>query len=279
MRTAHTGLLIRMVFELNNLNVASFAGPDAADFLHAQLSADIAALRDGESTFACYCTPKGQVIALLLVCRDGDDFLVAAAAELLPAVLQRLRMFVLRSKVEFSLVENLNVFGLDETCDQRKNLQIFTPGEHDLAYAVAEAVPDALIDSEKWKARELQRGIVWLSPATSGKFIPQMLGYQDIGAVSFSKGCYPGQEIVARTKYLGRVKRKPGLLLLEPELQIPPGSAVQLSTDSGTIDGIVVDSVNEGHGRSLLFSVARFEEDQPVIALEHDGRNYRCATM
>ena len=267
-----------MVFELNNLSTARFAGPDAADFLHAQLSADIAALQDGESTFACYCTPKGQVIALLLVCRDGDDFLVAAAGELLPAVLQRLRMFVLRSNVEFSLDENLRVFGLDETHDQRKSLQVFTPNEHDLAYALAEAVPAAASDSGEWKARELQRGIVWLSPATSEKFIPQMLGYQDMGAVSFSKGCYPGQEIVARTKYLGRVKRKPRLLLLESELQIPNGSAALLMTDSGTIDGIVADSVTVGPGQSLLFAVARFEEDQQLIALEHDGRNYRCAT-
>lgn len=267
-----------MIFQLDNLRAARFAGPDAADFLHAQLSADILSLADGESTLACYCSPKGQVIALLLVCRTGDGFLVAADAELLPEVMQRLKLFVLRSQVEFSLAGGLEIHGLDETCDLRENLQAFRPREHDLDYAFAESITGAAIDSGDWKARELQQGISWLSTATSEKFIPQMLGFETIGAVSFSKGCYPGQEIVARAKYLGKVKRTPRLLKIEEALSIPAGTSVELSTDSGTIEGIVADSVISGTEHSLLFTVARFEDERPVISVLLDGQSYRCAT-
>jgi len=84
------------------LSVARFEGPDAGEFLQAQLSADIAALEPGDATFACYCTPRGQVIGLLLVCRQDDGYLVTAAAVLLQQILTRLKMFVLRSRVEFS---------------------------------------------------------------------------------------------------------------------------------------------------------------------------------
>jgi folate-binding Fe-S cluster repair protein YgfZ len=85
--------------QLDYLAAARFSGKDAGGFLHAQLSADVQALAPGQATFAAYCSPRGQVLGVLLVCRRRDDYLAAASAALLPGMLQRLRLFVLRSQV------------------------------------------------------------------------------------------------------------------------------------------------------------------------------------
>ncbi|MDX1381678.1 MAG: hypothetical protein R3233_11180, partial [Xanthomonadales bacterium] len=202
---------------LTYLAAARVAGPDAAAFLHGQLSADVAALADGAGGFACYCSPRGQVYGLLLVCRRGPDFLLAGAAGLLPGMLQRLRLFVLRARVELALADELGVFGIDGAADAADSEAVNTAAG--LVYAVSaprdatDGAPEAASDG--WKATELRHGVAWLEPATSERFIPQMLGFDRLGAVSFTKGCYPGQEIIARARYLGKVKRRPLRLLLE----------------------------------------------------------------
>ncbi len=122
---------------LNYLSVARFRGPDAGDFLHRQLSADIAALAPGDACFACCCTPKGQVIGLLLVCRQGEDYLVTGAAELLPVVLTRLRMFVLRSRVEFGIEDDLKVYGAEASTESPVS-GAFQPGGLGLCYSFSE---------------------------------------------------------------------------------------------------------------------------------------------
>jgi folate-binding protein YgfZ len=267
------------VTKLNRLSVARFSGPDAGAFLQAQLSADIGALEPGDATFACYCSIRGQVYGLLLVGRHEDHYLVIAKAALLPSILQRLRMFVLRSRVEFSLLDGMEVHGLNETAGKSGFAAVFTPGEIGLSYGLASEDIEASGNPDEWKERELRRKLCWLSPPTSEKFIPQMLGFDVIGAVSFSKGCYPGQEIVARARYLGKVKRKPLLALTDSAQEFPAGSSLRLRRDSDWSNGAVVDSVTTAAGNSLLFIVAPEEPVSAVEELEYDGNSYRCATM
>jgi folate-binding Fe-S cluster repair protein YgfZ len=102
-------------FALPYLAAARVVGPDAAAFLQAQLSADLSSLPAGGAGFACYCSPRGQVHALLLVLRSDEGFMVAGSAELLPALLQRLRRFVLRSRVDLVAADELTVWGLERT--------------------------------------------------------------------------------------------------------------------------------------------------------------------
>lgn len=267
---------------LSPLAVARVHGPDSAAFLHAQLTADIAALEDGDATFACYCSPRGQVFGLLLVCRAGNQFLLVANAELLPGILQRLRMYVLRSRVELAPAPDLEPCGLPADGSAPERGIDFRPAGTELCYRVAPVGSGSPAGLDSWRGHELRHNVVWLGPVTTERFIPQMLGLEGIGAVSFSKGCYPGQEVIARARYLGRVKRKPIRLRVPQALDMAPGSALRLLDGEQWLDGTVVDSVVTcGGGKSdetVLFVVAP-EPSATVAEVEYAERIYRCATM
>lgn len=273
------------------LAAARVQGPDAAAFLQAQLSADIAALAGGGATFACYCSPRGQVYGLLLVCREpgrtgeesSSNFLLAGAAELLPSILERLRRFVLRARVTLEPAGDLAACGAPAAAVPAAGVYRTSPG---LAYRIAETsqcAPDGRA-AAAWKALELRHGIAWLGAATSERFIPQMLGFDGLGAVSFSKGCYPGQEIVARARYLGTVKRQPLRLLVDGAPEIPPGSAVRLlqAADGGNgdwLDGTAIDSAAGGAEEPTSILVVAAVPEGSVTSLEYAARSYFCATM
>jgi folate-binding protein YgfZ len=270
-----TGSELAMV-ELKYLSVARLHGPDAGDFLHRQLSADIAALAPGDASFACCCTPKGQVIGLLLVCRQGDDFLVTGSAELLPLVLARLKIFVLRSRVEFSVGPGLKVYGAEST-PGLSAVGTFQPAGLGLHYDFSQE-PDAVeMPDDLFKAAEISHRVAWLGAETTEKFIPQMLGYEEIGAVSFSKGCYPGQEIVARARYLGKVKRKPVIVRTIESLAVKPADHVELLRGATWSPGVVINSAAADNG-TLLFIVASIEPEGDPVELRYGERIYRCAT-
>jgi folate-binding protein YgfZ len=267
---------------LPQLAVARVRGADAATFLHGQLSADIAGLGEGAATFACYCSPRGQVLGLLLVGRAGDEFLVVADAGLLPDILQRMRMFVLRARVALEPAADLAVYGLLEGATSDGSGQVFEPAGVGLRYQRGPVSRSSAGDRDRWKAQELARNVVWLGAETSERFIPQMLGLDRIGAVSFSKGCYPGQEIIARARYLGKVKRKPLLLRVPADLTPPAGAALRCRDGAQWLDGSVVDSAvvrpgSEAGGRVLLVVMAAPEG--AIKEVEFAGLSYRCATM
>jgi len=262
---------------LNYLSVARLHGPDAGDFLQRQLSADVAALAPGDACFACCCTPKGQVLGLLLVCRKDDEYLVTGSAELLPLILARLRIFVLRSRVEFSVDPDMRVFGTESSSGQPGNAT-FQPAGLGLNYRFAREPETPEQPGDSFKMAEISRHVAWLGTETSEKFIPQMLGYDGIGAVSFSKGCYPGQEIVARAKYLGKVKRKPVVVQTVEPITVNPADHVELLRGDSWTQGVVIDSTPAGNG-TLLFVVAPAEPEINPVELRHGERLYRCATM
>lgn len=265
-----------MPIALPHLSAALASGPDARAFLQAQLSADIEGLEDGGATFACYCSPKGQVFGLLLVTRSGDDYPIVGSADLLPGMIARLGLFVLRARVELQMAPELAVLGLSDpgSTDAARG---FSPPGTGLTYALATGGEGRAERFERWKERELRAGVAWLGPETTERFIPQMLGFDALGAVSFSKGCYPGQEIIARARYLGRVKRKPQLLQAE-SAPLAPGSGVKLVAAEASLDGTVVDSAALPDAGCLLLVVAP-EITGPIGELEHEGRSYRCATI
>jgi len=267
------------MIELSFLSVARFSGPDAGSFLQAQLSADIAVLASGKAAFACYCSPRGQVISLLLVCREGDEYLVAGASALLPAVLRRLGMFVLRSKVEFAIQSGMKIFGQAVEDPPSIGGSVFKPEAVGLAYLLSDQPQLANGSEDDWKLMELNNNVTWLEPATSEKFIPQMLGFDNIGAVSFSKGCYPGQEIVARARYLGKVKRKPLLVATAQELWVEPGQTIELLRAEQWTAATVVDSVFVRDTGTLLFTVAPEKPEDTPSRVRYGAHDYLCATI
>ena len=254
--------------KLPYLSAVRFSGADAGDFLHNQLSNDVLGLSEGESVFACYCEPKGRVLALVLVGRSGEDLYAVMARSLVEAVTARLRMYVLRAEVEIEVLESAVVGVEGEAIANAGELATILPipaSDRSLLLMDAKTVDPASDDAvNSWKANELRQGITWLDPETSGQFIPQWLGFDELGAVNFRKGCYPGQEIVARTKYLGKVKRHPRLLNLEMDDCPASMEKLELSGEGQTADAVAVDCVKLGSDETLLFVVTRMDPELEV---------------
>lgn len=200
------------------------SGEDAATFLHNLLTNDINHLAEGQARHAGLCTPKGRLIASFLIWREGSDFLLQLSADILPGILKKLSMYVLRSKVKLADVSGertlLGVVGGDlapsapmatSPCEGGTAIRL-DAGRCILALPAgrtpATLPPPGRI--EDWHRAEIRAGIPRIVAATQEAFVPQMVNYEvaAVGGVSFQKGCYPGQEIVARTQYLGKVKRR-----------------------------------------------------------------------
>ncbi len=255
------------MIRLRYLSVVRFSGPDAGTFLQAQLTADISALDDRQSTFAAYCSPQGKVFGLLLVGRQKNNFMVIGAAQLLPSIVQRLRIYIFRSKVEIEAMDTLPVYGVWPSHSANPAIAPLAPPGVPLQYAIAGDDVPSDETTDHWRHAELKQGITWLDSDTTEKFIPQMLGYDQIDAVSFSKGCYPGQEIVARTHYLGKVKRKPLILAVSGQVETQNGSAVKVQYGTESVNGTLIDSAPAPEANTLLFIVTRVLDDQKPISI------------
>ncbi|HLF29812.1 MAG TPA: hypothetical protein VI566_02155 [Xanthomonadales bacterium] len=259
------------------LTVYRISGADAADFLQAQLAGDITGLEEGQSCFAAWCSPRGQVIALLLLCREAEDWLVVGEEHLARTVFKRLPMYVLRARVSFKHLAGHWLAGVPQGPVAVACSRVFAPAHSPLRYAVVTTPPLCPASTgreqlDRWRAEELKHGVVWLQPATSERFLPQMLGLERIGAVSFSKGCYPGQEIVARTRYLGLLKRKPVLLEIDGSVPVTAGAPCRLHSEGQVLDAVAIDSAMGETGRSFVLAVAPLEESAAVDSLEITGR-------
>lgn len=256
------------------LAVHRVSGTDAGAFLHAQLAADTASLSDGKACFAAWCSPRGQVIALLLVCRQDSSWFLVADAGLATAVANRLRMYVLRANVSIAAQPEIQVAGLRADEDPAAGTMVFAPGHVPLRYALIPRGPEDKYASLCWRREEIMHGITWLQDGTSERFLPQMLGVDAIGAVSFSKGCYPGQEIIARARYLGKLKRRPVLLELDGNPPLHPGETCVLVSGGGNIEAAVADAVCADGKSTTLRLVAPLEAEYPVNAVIFAGRNW-----
>lgn len=169
------------------MTVAAYAridasGADALPFLQGQLTKDLRQLEDGQRGLAAWCNPKGRVICLFRVGRNGDGFGLALPEELLDPVVRRLTMFRFRSKVEFSVSAN--------------------------AAGLLAAGDASSFDLAAWQRANLRAGIPEIGAAQSEQYTPHMLNLDRLDAISLDKGCYTGQEIVARTHYRGASKRR-----------------------------------------------------------------------
>lgn len=229
------------------------SGEDAAQFLHNLLSNDIKNLPADGLRFAGMCSPKGRLLATFHIWHDGPDLLLALSADIQPAILKKLSMYILRSKVKLTDA-NLallgiagpdaaevarDVFGVVPEAKQVANVpggQLVALGGQrylvalDTAAAVAAWPPLAAkakpAGAAAWRWTEIAAGQPRVVAATQEAFVPQMVNMEvpAVGGVNFSKGCYPGQEIVARTQYLGKVKRR--MYRASVDTALPPGTDV-----------------------------------------------------
>ena len=231
---------------LSDWGVIRASGPEAAHFLQGQLTQDVEQLPEGPLRLAGYCSAKGRLLASFVIWRSGpEDIYLACSADVLPAVLKRLTMFVLRAKCKLTDASGeMPLWGLAGSAAA-------LPGGRQLPDAVVDgvALPRALwlgpeipvaspLDIETWRWLEVHSGVARIVAATAEQFVPQMVNLELVGGVSFQKGCYPGQEIVARSQYRGTLKRRGHLMYGGAPLL--PGQEVFHSVDPEQPAGMVV---------------------------------------
>jgi hypothetical protein len=262
------------------------SGPDAVAFLQSQLTNDIYTLSASDSQLSAWCDPKGRVQVIFRVMLERDDVLLLAPTDVVLRVLPRLKMFVLRRKVtiEQDLSYSVQAVGGDDAHATFAACAIAAPDRNTITrtgnLSVVGTLAGALIFGPRDDASALQTQLVaagaehglestWhdaclavglpsIEPATQGEYIPHMLNLDRLDGISFDKGCYPGQEIVARTHYLGRIKRRTYTLQLESGERPQPG--VQVMDESGTVAGKVLSSsVGDGPHSDVVLAVLTSE--------------------
>ena len=219
---------------LTRYGVLSVRGDDARDFLHAQLTIDMQSLVGERAALAGWCSAKGRLLATFLVIPAPGGFLLQLARDLAPAVAKRLGMFVLRAKVKIADESDAWVqYGIWNAGREQPGVRV-DEGRFLQLVPAAEPQPEANADEAQWALQEIRAGRPLITAATQDQFVPQMVNLEKLGAVDFHKGCYPGQEIVARAQYRGQVKRRMVQLRAPAGVALQPGQAFN--------GGIVVDS-------------------------------------
>ena len=270
---------------LPDYGVIRASGDDARHFLHNQLTNDVDSLGNGDACLAGYCSPKGRLLATLLVWAVDDGLMLMLPKSLLPGFQKRLQMFVLRAKVKLEDVsESLAVSGIALPAQPGMPSLLSLPDAlyrgQLLAGGVLIRVPDAsglrralwigpAAQRETWAATlptglpqgtdadwrwlDIQAGVPQVLEATREQFVPQMVNFELIGGVNFRKGCYPGQEIVARSQYLGKLKRRMLLATVDvggaDDAAAAPGTEVFADTDPGQPCGMIVNAERGPDGR------------------------------
>jgi folate-binding protein YgfZ len=189
------------------LGVLAFRGPDAASFLQGQLSANVVELVPGMSQLTGFHNAQGRAIALLTLARlSPEDIFAVLPRELAAAVATRLRKFVFRAKVTIE-ESPLRPLGAAAGADP-SGAYAFRWGNRQLLLAPEGRGPATGADSAAWELDDLRQGMPQVYAATSEAFVAQMLNLDLLGGISWDKGCYTGQEVIARAHYRGKVKRR-----------------------------------------------------------------------
>lgn len=255
---------------VHSLAVVRCAGPDTDSFLQGQLTSDLGRL-DGATQLAACATPQGRVIAILHVRRRDDGIYLLLPAALAATVADRLRKFVLRAKVRIEALDGWSITGLHRATDRTAidTSQAESPppvvfeyadGRVALARQSAAGPAQPEID-EAWRAADIAAGLPQLTPETSAHFVPQMLNLDLLDAISFTKGCYTGQEIVARTQHLGRIKRRTFRYAVRVDEALAPLTGLNLDA---TKVGEVLMSARGPGGTELLAVVSLDARDRPL---------------
>ena len=223
-------------------------GADAEKYLQGQLTADLIALPSGANTLAAHCDPKGKMNAIFRLLKvDSEQFFLLIKKDLLPSALDALKKYAVFSKISFDLRDWQIVGLIGKKCgkiEPRFTLEI----DEQRAILLNESVLPINFNADEkiWESADIQAGLPNLSAATQNLFIPQALNLQAIEqAISFTKGCYIGQETVARAKYRGANKR--AMFILKGKTQTLPaiGSEIEMRLESNwRKTGSIINAVN-----------------------------------
>lgn len=250
-------------------------GPDAGTFLQGQLTNDVLLLPEGQARFAGYCSAKGRLLASFVALKiSKEKYLLVCHQDLLQAMVKRLSMFVMRAKLKISdasaLYELRGLLGetallacpalkeaapwharqeggtyfvklhnaLNDGAQVQRLIWLGLKGDASSAAFLNQPYPQ--ITEEAWQLAEVLSGISMVQTATAEAFVPQMLNYESVDGVSFKKGCYPGQEVVARSQFRGTLKRRAFIVSCPAPMQV--GQEIFSSEDAEQACGMVASA-------------------------------------
>lgn len=289
------------ICKISDQSLIQASGEDAASFLHNQLSNDVEHLNDTQARYAAYCTPKGRMLASFLYWKMDGKIILQCSASLQPALQKRLQMFVMRSKVKLEEVtEQFALFGLSGKVAEAFLLTQFDhlPNEindkvsndagtlirlHDAfdtaryQWLVAQEKFAAIspninanllkVDASIWRLGNIHAGLPQVVEQSKEQFVPQMINFELIGGVNFRKGCYPGQEIVARSQYLGKLKRRMAIATVKAEL-VDVAMEIFSDNDPSQPCGMIVSAErNFGNDFACLVEIKLADQEQGKVHL------------
>ena len=278
--------LLHGITPLTHLGVIRAQGDEAAKFLHGQLTQDFALLGPQQARLAAYLSPKGRMLASFIGCqRSATEVLLVCSRDLLAATLKRLSMFVLRTKVKLTdASDEFALYGLagdalisiaGSACpawakadfDDQILVHLYPalgqPRGLWIAPQGSPAPQGQALDAALWAWGEVRSGVATLSAPLVEIFVPQMLNYESVGGVNFKKGCYPGQEVVARSQFRGTLKRRTYLAHASSDISV--GSEVFAADDLEQPCGTVVQTAPSPQGGvDALVSLQIAATEQPL---------------
>ena len=262
------------IASLPHLGIIRVAGADAASFLHNQLTNDVLLMKEGQCRLAAFCNAKGRMQAsFVMYKRAADEVLLMCRKDIIAQTVKRLSMFVLRAKAKLSdATDEFQLLGLagdavaqalghpaSAAALMLEPWQRHAMGAADvLTLYPALGQPRALwlapndvappsgpvLSADLWQVSEVMSGIAWVELATFEAFVPQMLNYESVDGVNFKKGCYPGQEVVARSQFRGTLKRR--AFIAQSAAPLSAGQEVFSSLDATQPCGLVAQAASHG---------------------------------
>lgn len=244
------------IFPLTELSVLTVSGADATSFLQGQVTLNVTQLNEQQAGLGAICTPNGRVSAIFLLIKHQDTWLMIVPSEQKDSIKTRLSRFILRAKVSINDDDNYCLIGLNPNLvAQTSNYQVTEVAPLTVTWFNRTIIVATLEQAQSiwqasiqkgyiptcytvWHYLDITDGVPWLNADTAETYIPQMLNLELLGALSFDKGCYTGQEIIARTHYLGKAKRR--LLLAEINSPQPP------EVNTAVLDELSVSSLETG---------------------------------
>jgi tRNA-modifying protein YgfZ len=279
--------------DLSHMGLIEASGEEATQFLQGQFSNDINQVHESRSQLSSYCNPKGRMIAIFRIFKRGQSYFLRLPIELLESTLRRLRMFVLRAKVELNdashalirigycgpaaenelkalagqIPEDVNdcVRAANSTIIRvpgpRPRYEIY--GEFDAVKLLWQRMKSSAtpVGASQWALLDILSGMPTVLAPTREAFVPQMANLDLVGGISYSKGCYPGQEVVARMHYLGTLKRRMYRIHLNAPTPPQAGDSVFSSESSNEQPvGTIVDAQRDGSGGSTGLAIMQISE-------------------
>jgi len=281
------------ICDTSNLGLILVTGEDAQSFLQNQLSNDITEADENHFQLSSYSTPKGRMLGIFRVVKIDNGYLLITAKSIVTALLQRLQLFVVQAKVNLAdasgyfarmgmqtshagIIDNKILPGNQGEVVQSDSLIVLHLGElegqnrylllclsADEAKLIWQGFEKNLSVSgfDAWRLSEIKAGIPAIYPETAEEFVAQMSNLNQLGGINFKKGCYPGQEIVARMQYLGKLKRRMFLAQIETNLcPVPGDDLVALNAEIVDGSGKIVDAVMDNQGVCFCLFIAQIKK-------------------